>query len=388
MSAVTQSAPPDGHLLGFEVHHLKALGSVVSDRIKVFFWLFFKAGFGREDACQNRGFDLASSILDLAECLAGGVPDGSGGLLAIDASLAEPPVPVAAEDLVELVPDPEALAAALAEHLSFACGDWGGDGPLRRVGTAQGPDGRTTPVLLFLPSGLFADTAIFLASLTQWSHATLLVPTSRWMTTAATQLATGRAIVWVALDQHFASATPPPVLATPPVANGKPAIRPIIKPVSNLTWGMVTVEIRSGASIAVHAPGQSGEFIFPAQTRRSADSPLGILMQLAVKGTWQNPSIDDPDYERISQAFRRLRILLAKLIPLPGKPFKRSSGAFVPVFQLRLHQDLILTGTIEILVGSGENTVKVQVDFGLGGRGQAVSPASLEGGVRGSGRIC
>jgi hypothetical protein len=106
---------------------------------------------------------------------------------------------------------------------------------------------------------------------------------------------------------------------------------------------MITVEIRSGASIAIHAPGQTGEFIFPPNTRRTQKSPLGILMQLAAHGTWNNPPVTDRDYERVSQAFCRLRTLLAKLIPLPGKAFRKSSGAFVPVFQIRLHQDLVLT---------------------------------------------
>jgi hypothetical protein len=81
------------------------------------------------------------------------VPDGSGGFLAIDDSLDLAPVPVTAADLMELVPDLRPLSAALAELLSFASGDWGGAGPLSRIGTAQTTDGRAIPVLLFLPAG-------------------------------------------------------------------------------------------------------------------------------------------------------------------------------------------------------------------------------------------
>lgn len=54
---------------------------VVSDRNKVFFCFFLKAGFGREDACQIGSFDLAGLVLDLLKCrLPGGKMEmGAGG---------------------------------------------------------------------------------------------------------------------------------------------------------------------------------------------------------------------------------------------------------------------------------------------------------------------
>jgi hypothetical protein len=53
-----------------------------------------------------------------------------------------------------------------------------------------------------------------------------------------------------------------------------------------------------------------------------------------------SPSLAYPDYYRASKAFLRLRQLLQGLVPLPGDPFKKQRGAFVPVFQVSLHPDL------------------------------------------------
>jgi len=47
------------------------------------------------------------------------------------------------------------------------------------------------------------------------------------------------------------------------------------------------------------------------------------------------------DYERVSKAFHRLRNLLSQLVSLPGKPFKRSRGAFVPLFEVGIHPRLL-----------------------------------------------
>ena len=70
------------------------------------------------------------------------------------------------------------------------------------------------------------------------------------------------------------------------------------------------------------------------------EHPLGILMTLAAKGEWRNPPSSSPDYERFSRVFQRLQTLLRALVPLPGKPFQKSVGAFVPLFQARIHPRL------------------------------------------------
>jgi hypothetical protein len=80
------------------------------------------------------------------------------------------------------------------------------------------------------------------------------------------------------------------------------------------------------------APGQNGSLTFSKRNQPGPEHPLGILMTLAAKGKWRNPPLSSPDYERVSKAFQRLQTLLRALVPLPAKPFQKSSGAFVPIF--------------------------------------------------------
>ena len=63
-------------------------------------------------------------------------------------------------------------------------------------------------------------------------------------------------------------------------------------------------------------------------------------MTLAAKGEWRNPPKNSPDYDRVSKAFQRLQNLLCSLVPLPGKPFRKSAGAFIPIFQVQIHSRL------------------------------------------------
>jgi hypothetical protein len=88
------------------------------------------------------------------------------------------------------------------------------------------------------------------------------------------------------------------------------------------------------------APGQEGSYAFPKRQQLASEHPLGILMTLAAKGEWRNPPISSPDYDRVAKSFNRLQALLRALVPLPGKPFQKSGGAFVPVFQTRIHPNL------------------------------------------------
>ncbi|MCX6880597.1 MAG: hypothetical protein NTW21_43345 [Verrucomicrobia bacterium] len=79
---------------------------------------------------------------------------------------------------------------------------------------------------------------------------------------------------------------------------------------------------------------------FPPNVQVTADHALGMLMRLAADGEWRNPPLGSLEYERVSREFRRLRQLLQSLVPLPGDPFKKLRGAFIPLFQVSLHPDL------------------------------------------------
>jgi hypothetical protein len=63
-------------------------------------------------------------------------------------------------------------------------------------------------------------------------------------------------------------------------------------------------------------------------------------MTLAAHGQWHHPPKSSPDYGRTCKAFQRLQQLLRALVPLPGKPFRRQGGAYVPLFQVMIHRDL------------------------------------------------
>lgn len=64
------------------------------------------------------------------------------------------------------------------------------------------------------------------------------------------------------------------------------------------------------------------------------------MMTLAVRQEWKNPPSDAADHDKVRKQFLRLERLLAALVPLPGSPFRRHRGRFVPTFQVSLHADL------------------------------------------------
>lgn len=128
---------------------------------------------------------------------------------------------------------------------------------------------------------------------------------------------------------------PLPVIAKDPKPSSS-KIRAIIHAGNGLTWSQITIEITGNRTIHLKAPGQEGKYTFSKRTQLSREHPLGILMTLAAEGEWRNPPSSSPDYERVSKAFQRLQKLLRSLVPLPGKPFRRSDGASVPRFHLKV----------------------------------------------------
>lgn len=56
---------------------------------------------------------------------------------------------------------------------------------------------------------------------------------------------------------------------------------------------------------------------------------------------WRNPPLASPEYECVSRSFRRFGALLQALVPLPGSPFRKHCGAYIPVFQIGIHRDLL-----------------------------------------------
>lgn len=201
-------------------------------------------------------------------------------------------------------------------------------------------------MLLFLPPGHFGDYHGLFRELSTRTESTVLVPSDRWLTAEMESLRDRNQLEFVDLSERLvrilaqpAARVPLPTISKSRSATG-PNVRAVIYAGNGLTWSQVTIEIAGNQTIHLKAPGQEGIHTFSRRSKLSQEHPLGILMTLAAKGEWRNPLGSSPDYDRVSKAFQRLQHLLRALVPLPGKPFKKSSGAFVPLFQVRIHAAL------------------------------------------------
>jgi hypothetical protein len=272
--------------------------------------------------------------------------DGEEDFVAVDDDPSIPPIPFKAMEVVEMRTHWEPIARALAKIIGFDYGAWENQGSLRRIGSTQDPFGRVSPVLLFLPPGHLGDYHGLFRELSTRTESNVLFPTSRWLTAEMESLRARNHLEFVDLAERLAQLEAQPAARVPlPViakerkpSSTKP--RAVIHAGNGLTWSQVTIEITGNHTIHLKAPGQEGKYTFSKRTQLSREHPLGILMTLAAEGEWRNPPSSSPDYERVSKAFQRLHRLLRALVPLPGKPFRRFGGAFVPLFQAQIHAKL------------------------------------------------
>ncbi len=272
--------------------------------------------------------------------------DGEEDFVAVDDDPARPPIPFKAAEVVEMQPRWEHIGRALADAIGFDFGAWENQGHIRRIGSTQDPFGRVSPVLLFVPPGHLGDYHALFRELSIRTESTVLLPTSRWLTAEMESLRIHNRLEFVDLAERLAQIEAQPAARVPlPVINkgqraATPKVNAVIHAGNGLTWSQVTIEIAGNQTIHLKAPGQDGSHTFSRRSKFSREHPLGILMTLAAKGEWRNPPGSSPDYDRVSKAFQRLQHLLRALVPLPGKPFRKSAGAFVPLFQVRLHAAL------------------------------------------------
>lgn len=273
--------------------------------------------------------------------------DGDEDFVAVDEYADMPPIPYKAADVAEMQPRWETIVRSLAELLGFDHGAWENSGNLRRIGSSQDPFGRVTPVLLFLPPGHLGDYHGLFRELSARTESTVLFPSSRWFTAEMETLRVRNRLEFVDLPERLARIDAQPTVRVPlpviakPRGSGEPKVRAAIHAGNGLTWSLVTIELTGNQTIRLAAPGQDGSHTFSKRNQLGPEHPLGILMTLAAKGEWRNPAVSSPDYDRVSKAFQRLQTLLRALVPLPGKPFRKSAGAFVPVFQIRIHPKLL-----------------------------------------------
>jgi hypothetical protein len=272
--------------------------------------------------------------------------DGYEDFVAVDEDPSVPPIPFKAADVAEMQLRWEPIARALADAIGFDYGAWETQGDLRRVGSSQDPFGRVSPVLLFLPPGHLGDYQNLFRELSIRTESTVLFPTQRWFTRELEALRTRNRLEFVDLTKRLAQIEAQPTARVPLPAITKvretheSKVRAVIHAGNGLTWSQITIEIAGGQTIQLKAPGQNGTYSFSKRSQLGPEHPIGILMTLAAKSEWRNPPGSSADYERVSKAFQRLQALLRALVPLPGKPFQKSGGAFVPLFQARIHPKL------------------------------------------------
>ena len=257
-----------------------------------------------------------------------------------------PPVPFSAGDVAEFSPHWNPIAQGLAPAVGFDHGAWETEGPLRRIGSLQDKFGHVRPVLLFLPCGHLGDYTVLLRSLSARTDSTVLFPSGRWLTADIEALRDRNRLSFVDISERLAQFEVDPASRVPLPATGirqsgrGSTVRALIHAGNGLTWNQVRIEVNGNKMILLKAPGQEREFHFPPNVQVTADHALGMLMRLAADGEWRNPPLGSLEYERVSRAFRRLRQLLQALVPLPGDPFKKLRGAFIPLFQVSLHPGL------------------------------------------------
>jgi len=277
--------------------------------------------------------------------------DGEEDFVAVDDDASMPPIPFKPAEVAAIQPHWEPIARALADAIGFDYGAWEIQGDLRRIGSNQDPFGRVSPVLLFLPPGHLGDYHGLFRDLSSRAESTVLFPSSRWLTAEMEALRVRNRLEFVDLAERLArieaqtaTQVPLPTIAKSR-SSSQPQVRAIIHASNGLTWGQVIIELAGNQTVHLKAPGQDGSHAFSKRQQLGPEHPLGILMTLAAKGEWRNPPLSSSDYVRVSKAFHRLQTILRALVPLPGKPFRKSAGAFVPIFQVRIHAKLLREAT-------------------------------------------
>lgn len=270
--------------------------------------------------------------------------DGEHDFVAVGDDTWDPPIEVPAADAKIHEPRWSEIAKALGGIMQFTPGSWDNEGMLRQIGIVHGSGGVVTPVLLFLPSGQLGDYQAVFRDLARREKSTVLLPTNRWLNRELEDLRQRCGHQFVTLFDHLreyessaqTTTNLPAIPATAKPARGK--TKSLIHTGHGLTWEKITIELAGNQSIRIKAPGQDKIHSFSKRTKLSQHHPLGILMQIASKGHWENPPTYSDKYERVSKAFQRFRALLRELIPLPEEPFVDSQGLHVPRFRVKIQR--------------------------------------------------
>ena len=271
-------------------------------------------------------------------------PDGADGFIAVrdDGSPTGDAHRPERDEITLLVPDWDAISAALADQLGFAFNRYETQGLTRQIGTAHRSGDPVRPVVLCLPGGHFGDHGRMLADLAARREATILLTAARWLTLQIQTIGTANGLTF--RDLHSESSlggAAPPDLAAPRVSPGvAKRIKPLMPILSGWSWKMVLVEVAPAGRVVFRCDGQSEDYRFPKSKKKTHADGYEILMRLAADPEWRNPPSGASDHDVVRKRLQRLAKRLTQLLTMPDKPFRLRNGVFEPVFRVAFHRSI------------------------------------------------
>lgn len=257
------------------------------------------------------------------------------------------PLSLPVGEIVRHAPNIATLRPALAAELGFVAGTFKtqSDPNTQQLGIVQPPRAATLPVYLHLPVGALTDYARFIEAVQNLPACVLFVPTARWLDGEITRLAARHEIRIEPIAERFAAAgrerSTVLTLASNAPMTKKAARQPRLSAILNVQpdWSWERVQIRltaSGTLIASYGDAKNEHrFVRDPHTDKFPQF-FRLMLELSHSGHWNNPHSSDPNYEKRSRAFNRLRDDLRKLIPIPAQPFHRRNRGWEPKFTVAL----------------------------------------------------
>lgn len=290
---------------------------------------------------------IAAQVIDRREsgCFLDVEAVGQGGFVGVDEDARREPVPLSDEDVRVLAPDWIRVGRALGEQVGFAANTWDTSGVCRKVGVTRENGETPRPVILALPGSGVGSHFRLLRELSGRSGSVVLLPTAAHCSPDLDALASRNGLEVINLATLQPERTH---LAAPTVAYrvGTKAAKTVLRPQSDWTWEDLTIEVGANGTVAFRCRGDVGTYRFKKASGRHHSEGYRILLELAAmsfKGEqpeWRNPPSGHSEHEKARKQFRRLATQLAELHLVPGQPFRRAGGAYIPRFEVVLGKDL------------------------------------------------
>jgi len=111
-------------------------------------------------------------------------------------------------------------------------------------------------------------------------------------------------------------------------------------------WEQLRIRLTVKGSLIVqygttlHSPRGERCFALSEDTPPKYPAWFSLLFQICLAGHWKNPARWESNYEAVRKNFSRLRQQLQSLICIPGDPFHRQDGAWIPRFIMELDKEL------------------------------------------------